>query len=74
MGMQAACANTREGFKTSYMCVWIVVDYRTFFGWWPRRAVSDVFAWNGKQWRKGLIAADKSAEDICGTVSDFPQD
>ena len=73
IGMPSACPDAKQSFKTSYMCVWVAVAYRTFFGWWPRHINSEIFAWNGKRWRKGLVAGQRTAEDICGIVSDFPE-
>jgi len=72
VGMKGACPNAPEMFQTSYTCMWIKIDYRTFFGAWLRHVNSEIFAWDGKQWRKGLVAAERSKETICGIVSDFP--
>jgi hypothetical protein len=71
IGMKSACQNAIGSFKTSYMCVWIKVDYRTLFGWWPRVASSEIFSWNGREWIKGQIAASRSKDFMCGIVSDF---
>jgi hypothetical protein len=71
VGLATACPDATATFKTSYMCVWIQVDYATFFGWWSRHANSEIFSWNGREWIKGPMAADRSKEFMCGIVSDF---
>lgn len=70
-GTKSTCGKATYKFKTSYMCVWVRVDYHIFSGWLPRHVNSPVFSWNGRKWTKGSVARERFKEPMCGTVSDF---
>lgn len=70
-GTKSTCGEANYKFKTSHMCVWIKVDYDILSGWLPRHVNSAVFSWNGREWIKGPIAAERPKEPMCGIISGF---